>query len=119
MCLTAARSARGTFTLSWKPYRPPRTGVFLNANPETTPLALRANFEHNNAVHETVVIVTVETLKVPHVHARDRLTVDDLGYRDDGITHLTLRHSGLPHRKRTTTKNSSVSIASVPVTAMP
>jgi KUP system potassium uptake protein len=24
-------------------YRPPRTGVFLNANPETTPLALRAN----------------------------------------------------------------------------
>jgi KUP system potassium uptake protein len=73
-------------------YRPPRTGVFLNANPETTPLALRANVEHNHAVHETVVIVTVETLKVPHVSTRDRVTVDDLGYRDDGITHLTLRY---------------------------
>jgi KUP system potassium uptake protein len=73
-------------------YRPPRTGVFLNANPETTPLALRANLEHNRAVHETVVIVTVNMLKVPHVASRDRVTVDDLGYRDDGITHLTLRY---------------------------
>jgi KUP system potassium uptake protein len=73
-------------------YRPPRTGVFLNANPETTPLALRANVEHNRAVHETVVIVTVNTLKVPHVASRDRVTIDDLGYRDDGITHLTLRY---------------------------
>ena len=27
--------------------RSPRTGVFLNANLETTPLALRANVEHN------------------------------------------------------------------------
>jgi KUP system potassium uptake protein len=73
-------------------YRPPRTGVFLNANPETTPLALRANVEHNRAVHESVVIVTVETMKVPHVHSRERVSVDDLGYRDDGITHLTLRY---------------------------
>jgi KUP system potassium uptake protein len=73
-------------------YRPPRTGVFLNANPETTPLALRANLEHNRAVHESVVIVTVETMKVPRVPSRERLTVDDLGYRDDGITHLTLRY---------------------------
>jgi KUP system potassium uptake protein len=73
-------------------YRPPRTGVFLNANPKTTPLALRANLEHNRAVHESVVIVTVNTMKVPHIHARDRVTVDDLGYQDDGITHLTLRY---------------------------
>jgi KUP system potassium uptake protein len=73
-------------------YRPPRTGVFLNANPETTPLALRANLEHNRAVHESVVIVTVETMKIPRVSSRERLTVDDLGYRDDGITHLTLRY---------------------------
>ena len=35
------------------PSRPPRTGVFLNANIETTPLALRANLEHNGTVHET------------------------------------------------------------------
>ena len=35
-------------------YRVPGTAVFLNANPETTPLALRANVEHNHALHENV-----------------------------------------------------------------
>jgi KUP system potassium uptake protein len=72
--------------------RPPRTGVFLNANAETTPLALRANLEHNNIVHENVVIVCVKTERVPHVPEADRVSVDDLGYRDDGITHLTARY---------------------------
>jgi KUP system potassium uptake protein len=72
------------------PPRAPRTGVFLNANIETTPLALRANLEHNGTVHENVVIVSVQTLRVPHVPEDDRVTLDDLGYRDDGITHLTV-----------------------------
>jgi KUP system potassium uptake protein len=74
------------------PPRAPRTGVFLNANIETTPLALRANLEHNGTVHENVVIVSVQTLRVPHVPEDDRVSVDDLGYRDDGITHLTVRY---------------------------
>src|SRR4051812_2419950 len=73
-------------------YRPPRTGVFLNANIETTPLALRANLEHNRTVHENVVIVSVQTLRVPHVPEDECVTVDDLGYRDDGLTHLTVRY---------------------------
>jgi KUP system potassium uptake protein len=71
--------------------RSPRTGIFLDANPETTPLALRANVEHNCVLHESVVIVTVVTLNVPHVEEDERVTVDDLGYRDDGITHVTAR----------------------------
>jgi KUP system potassium uptake protein len=78
-------------TLDPPVYRPPRTGVFLNANNETTPLALRANLEHNHAVHESVVIVSVQTLKVPHVPRSERVTLDDLGYRDDGITRLSAR----------------------------
>jgi hypothetical protein len=32
--------------------RVPGTAVFLNANPKTTPLALRANVEHNHVLHE-------------------------------------------------------------------
>jgi KUP system potassium uptake protein len=71
-------------------YRPPRTGVFLNANIDTTPLALRANLDHNRSVHENVVIVSVQTLRVPHVPEEDRVTLDDLGYSDDGMTHLTV-----------------------------
>src|SRR5512132_996460 len=71
--------------------RSPRTGIFLDANPETTPLALRANVEHNCVLHDSVVIVTVVTLNVPYVEEDERVTVDDLGYRDDGITHVTAR----------------------------
>jgi KUP system potassium uptake protein len=62
--------------------------VFLSANRDTTPLALRANVEHNHVLHEHVVIVSVQTLNVPHVRPEDRVTVDDLGFRDDGITHV-------------------------------
>ncbi len=73
------------------PPRVPGTAVFLNHNIDTTPLALRANFEHNHALHESVVILSIQTMRVPHVPARDRLVVDDLGFGDDGITHLTAR----------------------------
>jgi KUP system potassium uptake protein len=78
-------------TLDPPAYRPPRTGVFLNANLETTPLALRANLEHNHVVQACVVIMSVETLRVPHVAESGRVSIDDLGYRDDGITHVTAR----------------------------
>src|SRR3954466_3074369 len=79
-------------TMDPPPSRTPRTGVFLNANIETTPLALRANLDHNGAIHENVVIVSVQTLRVPHVPDGERVTLDDLGYRDDGLTHLTVRY---------------------------
>src|SRR4051794_5034076 len=72
-------------------YRAPRTGVFLNANLETTPIALRANVEHNNTMQAHVVIMSVQTLRVPHVPEDERITVDDLGYRDDGINHVVAR----------------------------
>ena len=96
-------------------YRPPRTGVFLNANLETTPLALRANLEHNRAVHESVVIVAVETQRVPHVPESERLSVDDLGYRDDGITHVTARYGfqdkiDVPHALRLAAKRIETDI---------
>ena len=29
---------------------------------------------------------------MPHVPTGERVTLDDLGYRDDGITHLTVRY---------------------------
>jgi KUP system potassium uptake protein len=73
-------------------FRPAGTAVFLNANRETTPLALRANFEHNRTLHENVVIVSVVVERVPHVREVERVTVDDLGYDDDGIVHLTTHH---------------------------
>ena len=73
-------------------FRVPNTGVFLNARSETTPLALRANLDHNRALHEAVVIVSLETMKVPHVPESERLVIDDLGYRNDGISHIVARY---------------------------
>jgi KUP system potassium uptake protein len=72
--------------------RVPRTGVFFTAYPDNTPLALRANYEHNHTVHETVIVVSLEPLNVPHVRAEERLKHDDLGYEDDGICHVTARY---------------------------
>jgi KUP system potassium uptake protein len=72
-------------------YRAPGTAVFLNATKETTPLAMRANVEHNNTLHHDVVIMSVETLNVPNVPESEQVSIDDLGYRDDGISHVTAR----------------------------
>lgn len=37
------------------------------------------------------MILSIETLRVPYVDEADRLAVDELGYSDDGITHVTTR----------------------------
>jgi KUP system potassium uptake protein len=71
--------------------RCPGTAVFLNRNATTTPLAMRANVEHNGILHEHVVILSIETLPVPHVPPAERVQIDDLGYSDDGISHVTAR----------------------------
>ena len=70
--------------------RVPGTAVCLTAGKQTTPLALRENVDHNHVLHESVLIVSVETRRVPHVPQADRVVVDDLGYEDDGIVHLNV-----------------------------
>jgi KUP system potassium uptake protein len=69
----------------------PGTAVFLNANPQTTPLALRANVERNHVLHESVVMMSVETERVAHVGPGDRLAADDLGDVHDGLARLSAR----------------------------
>ena len=72
-------------------HRVPGTAVFLNRGKTTAPLAMRANVEHNEILHEQVIILSVETMPVPHVPEAQRLQIDDLGFRDDGIIHVTAR----------------------------
>ncbi|MFI7131602.1 potassium transporter Kup [Nonomuraea sp. NPDC050153] len=71
--------------------RVPGTAVFLNRGKETAPLAMRANVEHNHVRHDHVLIMSIETEPVPRVPADRRIAVDDLGYADDGIFHVTAR----------------------------
>ncbi len=67
------------------------TAVYLNASRDTTPLALRSSLEHFRSIHDSVVIISMVTTRVPHVPEEERLTLDPLGYEDDGISHLTAR----------------------------
>jgi KUP system potassium uptake protein len=67
------------------------TGVFLNRNKLTAPLAMRASVERLHALPQDVVILSIETVPSPHVPVSERVVIDDLGYGDDGIAHVTAR----------------------------
>ena len=71
--------------------RVPGTAIFLNRGKTTAPLAMRANVEHNEILHENVIILSVESMPVPHVPEAQRLQVDDLGFKHDGIIHVSAR----------------------------
>ncbi|GAA1977083.1 potassium transporter Kup [Nocardioides panacihumi] len=66
------------------------TAIFLNRGNET-PLAFRANVEHNHVRHRQVVVVEVVTAIVPRIAPADRLSVNDLGLARDGISRVTLK----------------------------
>jgi KUP system potassium uptake protein len=59
--------------------RVPGTAIFPNPSKDTTPLALRAEVEHTHALHEKVVIISVEPVSVPHVDREDRFVVSMMG----------------------------------------
>ncbi len=61
------------------PVRLPGTAIFLNPGRQTTPLALRAQVKHNHALHEKVLIVSLDTVSIPHVGLEDRFAVEMLG----------------------------------------
>lgn len=67
------------------------TAVFLNPGKATTPLALRAEVERIHALHEKVVIVSLEPVGVPHVDPDDRFSVEHLGHGLFKVIYLTIR----------------------------
>jgi KUP system potassium uptake protein len=69
--------------------RVPGTGIILNRGQDTAPLALRANVKNNHVLHDQVIILSIATLPAPHVPVEKRLKMDDLGYKDDRIYHVT------------------------------
>jgi KUP system potassium uptake protein len=70
-------------------HRVPGTAIFLNRGKATAPLALRANVENNEILHEEVVILSIETMPKPHIPEAERLQIDDLGFKEDRIIHVT------------------------------
>jgi KUP system potassium uptake protein len=72
--------------------RVPGTAIFLNRGKQTAPLAMRANVEHNHVLHQQILIISVETLPVPHVPDTGRIEIDELGYGGDGIIHVSAKY---------------------------
>jgi KUP system potassium uptake protein len=72
--------------------RVPGTAVFLNRGVKTTPLAMRANVDHNHTLHESALIVSIESAPAPYVAEEDRITISPLNYPDDGISSVVARY---------------------------
>ena len=51
----------------------------MTGNPEVVPVALLNNIEHNQVLHEQIVLMTVRTLDIPHVPEDRRIEVEGLG----------------------------------------
>jgi KUP system potassium uptake protein len=71
--------------------RVPGVAIYLNPNAKTTPLAFRAEIEHSHALHENVLIVSVEEVNLPYVDDPDRFVIERLGGVDLGIRHVNIR----------------------------
>ena len=71
--------------------RLPGTAIFPNPNKVTTPLALRAQVEHNHAFHEKVVIVSLDPVSIPHVETSDRFSREIMGKGLFKVVHITIR----------------------------
>jgi KUP system potassium uptake protein len=67
------------------PLRVPGTAIFMFSNPVGTPHALRHNVRHNKILHETVVILCVDTAEIPHVPWSERVTVEEIGEGFHGV----------------------------------
>ncbi len=71
--------------------RVPGLAVFPHPDRETVPLALRQLVDFTHSLPTNVAIVSIVNENVPHIRHVDRASVNDLGYADDGILHITYR----------------------------
>jgi KUP system potassium uptake protein len=71
--------------------RLPGTAIFLNPNKLTTPLAMRAQVEHLHAFQESVVMVSLDPIPIPHVDKADRFAAERLGKGMFKIIYLEIR----------------------------
>jgi KUP system potassium uptake protein len=56
----------------------PGTAIFMTPNPAIVPHALLHSMKHYKCLHERIVILTVDSLDIPHVPADQRLLVEKL-----------------------------------------
>ena len=62
-----------------KPHRVKGTAVFMTPNVDVAPIVLLHHFKHNQVLHEKILILTVQTKKVPFVKFEEHGRLTDLG----------------------------------------
>lgn len=62
-----------------KPPRLPQPAAYMERFQDLVPPALFLNWQHNRALHDPVLLLTIETADVPRVPASSRARVEDLG----------------------------------------
>jgi KUP system potassium uptake protein len=72
--------------------RVPGTAVYLHSELGATPASLLANLRHQNVLHDTILLVTVEWTTMPRLHRAQRATVHELG---EGFHQVLLRYGYL------------------------
>jgi KUP system potassium uptake protein len=76
------------------PTRVHGASVFMHAAADDVPPALLRNLKHNRILHDTVVLLTVVTERVPHMRASERIDVTSLG---DGFWRVVGRFGFMEH----------------------
>lgn len=59
--------------------RVPGVAVFMTRSTKVTPVPLIHNVKHNHVLHETILLLTIETQNVPFVQEEDSLEIIDKG----------------------------------------
>ncbi len=62
-----------------KPHRVPGTAVFLTSDSSGAPPVLLHHLKHNKVLHETVILLSVVTERIPQVDPADRVECRELG----------------------------------------
>lgn len=61
------------------PVRVKGTAVFMSGSRDGTPLALLHNLKHNKVLHDRILLLTMQTVQIPVVAEKERVTVEALG----------------------------------------
>jgi KUP system potassium uptake protein len=61
------------------PTRVRGTAVFMTSTPEGVPVVLLHHLKHNKVLHETIVLLSVQTRGIPEVSEEHQLTVQPMG----------------------------------------
>jgi KUP system potassium uptake protein len=66
--------------------RVPGTAVFMSKTYKAAPAVMTTYVDLSGVLNEQVIIISVEILRVPRVHARDRLKIETIGSGIYGVT---------------------------------